>query len=84
MRVERQIQREDKRGTKDQMAESESSGDEKEEEAKTEGSGQQDWEKKRKKRTKEEIEKEVLLLGDLYAILGIEDLTYEAGEADIK
>lgn len=44
----------------------------------------QEWEKKRRKRTKEEIEREVLLMGDLYAILGLEHLTYEAGDGDIK
>ena len=44
----------------------------------------EDWQKKRHKRTKEEIEKEALLMGDLYALLGIDDLSYEAGEGDIK
>jgi len=44
----------------------------------------QDWEKKRRRRTKEDIEKEVLLMGDLYAIMGLEHLTYEAGDGDIK
>jgi DnaJ-class molecular chaperone len=44
----------------------------------------EEWEKKRRRRTKEEIEKEALLMGDLYSILGIEHLTYEAGEGDIK
>jgi DnaJ domain len=43
-----------------------------------------EWEKKRHKRTKEDIEREVLLMGDLYAILGLEHMTYEAGESDIK
>ena len=57
------------------------------EEEKGTGEGEEkneEWEKKRRRRTKEEIEKEVLLMGDLYAILGIEHLTYEAGEGDIK
>jgi hypothetical protein len=48
------------------------------------GDFNQDWEKKRKRRTKEDIEKEALLMGDLYAILGLDHLTYEAGEGDIK
>jgi len=42
---------------------------------------QKDYEKKRKKKTKEDIEKEALLMGDLYAILGLEDKTFEASEA---
>lgn len=45
---------------------------------------QDDYEKKRHKRTKEDIEREVLLMGDLYAILGLEHLQFEAGDADIK
>ena len=49
-----------------------------------EGEKKDEWEKKRHKRTKEDIEREVLLMGDLYAILGLEHLTYEAGESDIK
>lgn len=44
----------------------------------------QEYEKKRRRRTKEDIEKEVLLMGDLYSILGIEHLTYEAKDSDIK
>ena len=55
-----------------------------EEEEEVKGDHKEDWEKKRKKRTKEEIEKECLLMGDLYAILGIDHLSYEAGEGDIK
>jgi len=42
-----------------------------------------DYSKKRHKRTKEDIEREALLMGDLYATLGLEDKTYEASEADI-
>jgi hypothetical protein len=49
-----------------------------------EGAKNEEWEKKRRRRTKEEIEKEALLMGDLYALLGLEHLTYEAGEGDIK
>jgi len=30
-----------------------------------------DYEKKRKKKSKEDIEREALLMGDLYAILGL-------------
>lgn len=44
----------------------------------------EEWEKKRHRKTKEDIEKEVLLMGDLYGILGLEHLTYEAGDGDIK
>jgi len=40
-------------------------------------------EKKRKKRTKEEIEKEALLMDDLYATLGLEDKNFEASESEI-
>ena len=41
-----------------------------------------DFEKKRKKKTKEEIEKEALE-GNLYGMLELQDKTYEAGEKDI-
>ena len=34
----------------------------------------EEWEKKRKRRTREDIEKEALLMGDLYAILGLDHL----------
>lgn len=44
----------------------------------------EEWEKKRRKRTKEDVEREVLLMGDLYAIMGLEDRTYEAGDGEIK
>lgn len=66
--------------------ESSASEDSEEEKEKVpEGDDKKDeWEKKRHKRTKEEIEREVLLMGDLYAILGLEHLTYEAGDGDIK
>lgn len=43
-----------------------------------------DYEKKRRKRTQEDIEREALALGDLYAVLNLEDKTYEAGEGEIK
>ena len=65
--------------------EEESSSSESEEEEKGPEQGKsEEWEKKRRRRTKEEIEKEALLMGDLYSILGIEHLTYEAGDSDIK
>jgi len=52
---------------------------------KVEGEGNtEDYEKKRRKRTKEDIEREALEKGDLYALLGLEDKTYEAGENDIR
>ena len=44
----------------------------------------QDYEKKRKKKTKSDVEKEALIMGDLYAILGLEDLSYEATENQIS
>ena len=43
-----------------------------------------DYEKKRRKRTQEDIEREALALGDLYGVLNLEDKTYEAGEGEIK
>lgn len=66
---------------------SESSESEEEEEKSGVAEGEEkkgEWEKKRHRRTKEDIEREVLLMGDLYAILGLEHLQYEAGESDIK
>ena len=44
---------------------------------------QKDYEKKRKKKTKDDIEREALLMGDLYATLGLEEFTFEASEAQI-
>jgi len=43
----------------------------------------QDYSKKRKKRTKEDIEKEALLMGDLYAILDLENKANDCTEAQI-
>jgi hypothetical protein len=43
-----------------------------------------DYEKKRKKKTREDIEREALEKGDLYGVLGLEKLTYEAGDKDIR
>jgi hypothetical protein len=75
-----------KSGKKEVETESSSSESEEEEkEAKNESaSHKEDWEKKRHHRTKEEIEREALLLGDLYAMLGLSDRTYEAGDSEIK
>lgn len=74
-----------KSGTKKHdVADSEGSEDSDEEEKKEKEAHAQDWEKKRKKRTKEDIEREILLVGDLYAILGIEELSINSTEADIK
>ena len=42
-----------------------------------------DFEKKRKIKTKEEIEREALLMDDLYATLGLEEKNFEASEAEI-
>lgn len=61
--------------------ESESSSEEEEEKKEKQN---EDWEKKRKRRTKDDIEREALLMGDLYAVLGLDHLTFEAGEGDIK
>ena len=66
------------------VADETSSESEEEEKGAEEPSKSEEWEKKRRRRTKEDIEKEALLMGDLYAILGLEHLTYEAGEGDIK
>jgi hypothetical protein len=44
----------------------------------------EDFEKKRHRKTKDDIEKEALEQGDLYGVLGLEALTYEAVEADIN
>lgn len=84
--VQKQIDTQKKRDANPQH---ESSEEEASEEEKEEGAGEgeekkDEWEKKRHKRTKEDIEREVLLMGDLYAILGLEHLQYEAGEGDIK
>lgn len=75
-----------KNGKEEVELESSSSESEEEEvKAKDESaSHKEDWEKKRKHRTKEEIEREALLVGDLYAMLGLSDRTYEAGDTEIK
>lgn len=48
--------------------------EEEEEEVVGAGENKDEYEKKRHRRTKEDIEREVLLMGDLYAILGLEHL----------
>lgn len=72
----------------DPAHESSSSSSEGEEEEEEKGGAAEEksdeWRKKRHKRTKEDIEKEVLLMGDLYGILDLAHLTYEAGDSDIK
>jgi len=76
-----------KRNANSAHHESSSSSSDEEEEEKG-GAGEEEksdeWKKKRHKRTKEDIEKEVLLMGDLYGILDLTHLTYEAGDGDIK
>ena len=75
-----------KRAANSAHVDAEHSGSEEEEEE-TKGPAQdknEEWEKKRHRRTKEQIEQDMLLIGDLYAILGLEHLTFEAGDGDIK
>ena len=60
-----------------------SNSDEENETAPEEDKNAGDYSKKRKERTKDDIEKEALLMEDLYATLGLEDITYEATEAQI-
>lgn len=43
----------------------------------------EDYQKKRKNRTKEQIEKEALEQGDLYAIIGLQDNMFESSNSDI-
>jgi DnaJ-class molecular chaperone len=42
-----------------------------------------DYDKKKKKKTKEDIQREALLMENLYATLGLENITFEASDADI-
>jgi DnaJ family protein C protein 2 len=49
-----------------------------------EGGEHDDWKRKKKTKTKEDIEREALLLGDLYGLLNLEHLTYSASKNDIK
>jgi len=46
--------------------------------------GNQDWSKKKRVRTKEEVEREALLMEDYYQLLDIEELGFEAGLKEIK
>ena len=64
-------------GEKKEVADEDSEGD-------AEASKEQDYSKKRRTRTKEDIEREALLMEDLYAALGLEDQTFEASEAAIS
>ena len=55
------------------VADSTDSEDDGDEDLKDKEEHSTDYQKKRHKRTKEDIEREILLMGDLYAILGLED-----------
>jgi hypothetical protein len=55
------------------VADSTDSEEDGEEDGKDKEEHSTDYQKKRHKRTKEDIEREILLMGDLYAILGLED-----------
>lgn len=68
----------DKKGKKIVVEDS----DEEEKDEFTEGQTK-DFEKKRKKKTKEEIEKEALLMENLYATLGLDEKNFEASESEI-
>ena len=80
MKFAKQLQKTiDTQKKRDANPQHESSADEASEEEKDEvvegaGENKDEWEKKRHRRTKEDIEREVLLMGDLYAILGLEHL----------
>jgi DnaJ-class molecular chaperone len=47
------------------------------------GKGEADYASKKPKKTKEQIEKEALVLGDLYACLGLEDFKFVTTEAQV-
>ena len=82
VRIAKQVaKQEERKGGKESSS---SSDEEEEEKGAAEEEQNEEWKKKRHRRTKEDIEKEVLLMGDLYGILGLEHLTYEAGDGDIK
>lgn len=68
------------KGASATFTDSESSQDEEE----TKEQSNENTEKKRRKRTKEDVERELLELGDLYAILELEDKTYESTDKDIR
>ena len=70
--------------TKAKDLESSEESEEEKDAGNKDGEAHEDWEKKRKHHTKEEIEREALLMGDLYAILGLGDKTFEAAESEIK
>jgi hypothetical protein len=72
-KLKKRIQR--SHNQKEHMAGSSSeSSDEEEEKDKP----KDEYEKKRHRKTREDIEKEALLMGDLYAIMGLEDKTFNA------
>jgi hypothetical protein len=73
-----------KPGEWEEEEEVEEASDEDEETKSPSGGHKEEWEKKRKHRTKEDIEREALLIGDLYAMLDLSDRTYEAGDSEIK
>lgn len=72
-----------KKGASATFTDSEPEADSEEEEKDPAPGKQDDYEKKRRKKTKEDIEREALEKGDLYAILELEDKTFEAGEQEI-
>lgn len=76
-----------KKGASAKFSDSEQSSDvdsdqEETKEEKPDGN-QEDYEKKRKRKTREDIEREALAKGDLYAILGLENTTYESSDQEI-
>ena len=73
----------EKEGASARFSDSEDS-DQPEEQKDQQPQNTDDYEKKRRKRTKEDIEREALEKGDLYALLNLEDKTYEAGDNDIR
>jgi hypothetical protein len=74
-------------GRDSKIAESDESEDPEDEKAvadSAEKAKETDYGKKRKTRTKEEIQKQALLMENLYAALGLEELSLEAKEGDIS
>ena len=72
-----------KKGAFANFESSDESSSEEEEEVKRRRSSEDNTQQKRKKKTKADIEREALELGDLYGVLSLEHLTYEASEKDI-
>ena len=73
------------KGASAQFTDSESDVDEEEtkEGGRSRGNSQDQTEKKRHKKTKEDVEREALEKGDLYGVLGLDDKNHEATEKDI-